>query len=117
MTGGKRLPPDVLEQIVARTDGVPLFVEELTKTVLESGLLRDAGDRYLTTGPLPPPAIPSSLHDSLMARLDRSAPMREAAQIGAAIGREFRHDLLSAVAPTGIDLNDALAELVASGLT
>ena len=116
VTGGKRLPPDVLEQIVARTDGVPLFVEELTKTVLESGLLRDAGDRYVTIGPLPPPAIPSSLHDSLMARLDRSAPMRNAAQIGAAIGREFRHDLLSAVAPTGIDVNDALAELVASGL-
>ena len=116
VTGGKRLPPDVVEQIVARTDGVPLFAEELTKTVLESGLLRDAGDRYVTIGPLPPPAIPSSLHDSLMARLDRSAPMREAAQIGAAIGREFRHDLLSAVAPTGIDVSDALAELVASGL-
>ena len=101
VTGGKRLPPEVLEQIVVRTDGVPLFVEELTKTVLESGLLRDAGDRYVTTGPLPPPAIPSTLHDSLMARLDRSAPMREVAQIGAAIGREFPHELLAAVAPTG----------------
>ena len=117
MTGGKKLPPDVLDQIVARTDGVPLFVEELTKTVLESGLLRDAGDRYLTTGPLPPPAIPSTLHDSLMARLDRSAPMREVAQIGAAIGREFPHDLLAAVAPTDtVALDGALAELVASGL-
>ena len=117
VTGGKKLPPDVLEQIVARTDGVPLFVEELTKTVLESGLLRDAGDRYLTTGPLPPPAIPSTLHDSLMARLDRSAPMREVAQIGAAIGREFPHDLLAAVAPTDtVALDGALAELVASGL-
>ena len=89
VTGGKPLPPEVLDQIVARTDGVPLFVEELTKTVLESGLLRDAGDRYVLTGPLPPLAIPSTLHDSLMARLDRSAPMKEVAQIGAAIGREF----------------------------
>ena len=117
VTGGKRLPPEVLEEIVARTDGVPLFIEELTKTVLESGLLRDAGDRYVTTGPLPPPAIPSTLHDSLMARLDRSAPMREVAQVGAAIGREFPHDLLAAVAPTGGDaLDAALGELVASGL-
>jgi class 3 adenylate cyclase/predicted ATPase len=117
VTGGKALPPEVLEEIVARTDGVPLFIEELTRTVLESGLLRDAGDRYVTTGPLPPPAIPSTLHDSLMARLDRSAPMREVAQIGAAIGREFRHDLLAAVAPTGTDdVNAALGELVASGL-
>lgn len=117
VTGGKALPPEVLEEIVARTDGVPLFVEELTKTVLESGLLRDAGDRYVTTGPLPPPAIPSTLHDSLMARLDRSAPMREVAQVGAAIGREFPHDLLAAVAPTGAAaLDAALAELVASGL-
>ena len=117
VTGGKTLPPEVLEEIVARTDGVPLFIEELTKTVLESGLLRDAGDRYVTTGPLPPPAIPSTLHDSLMARLDRSAPMREMAQIGAAIGREFPHELLAAVAPTGgVALVAALAELVASGL-
>ena len=70
-------------QIVAKTDGVPLFVEELTKAVLESGLLTDAGDRYELAGPLPPLAIPTTLHDSLMARLDRSAPVKEVAQIGA----------------------------------
>ena len=80
---------EVVEQIVARTDGVPLFVEELTKTVLESGLLADAGDRYELSGPLPPLAIPTTLHDSLMARLDRLAPVKEVAQIGAVIGREF----------------------------
>jgi class 3 adenylate cyclase len=71
LTGGKPLPATVVEQIVARTDGVPLFVEELTKTVLESGLLRDAGDHYELSGPLPPLAIPTTLHDSLLARLDR----------------------------------------------
>ena len=96
---GKALPDEVVEQIVARTDGVPLFVEELTKTVLESGLLRDAGDRYELSGPLPPLAIPATLHDSLMARLDRLAPVKEVAQIGAVIGREFCHELLAAVAP------------------
>ena len=71
VTGGKELPAEVYEQIISKTDGVPLFVEELTKTVLESGLLQDAGDRYVTVGPLPRLAIPATLHDSLMARLDR----------------------------------------------
>ena len=89
VTGDKPLPTEIVEQIVARTDGVPLFVEELTKTVLESGLLADAGDRYELAGPLPPLAIPTTLHDSLMARLDRLAPVKEVAQIGAVIGREF----------------------------
>ena len=99
VTGEKPLPAEVVEQIVARTDGVPLFVEELTKTVLESGLLADAGDHYELSGPLPPLAIPTTLHDSLMARLDRLAPVKEVAQIGAVIGREFSHDLLAAVSP------------------
>ena len=99
VTGGKPLPAAVVEQIVAHTDGVPLFVEELTKTVLESGLLEDAGDRYELAGPLPPLAIPTTLHDSLMARLDRLAPVKEVAQIGAVIGREFSHELLAAVSP------------------
>ena len=76
MTGrvahGKALPAEVVEQVVAKTDGVPLFVEELTKMVLESGLLQERDDRYTLTGPLPPLAIPATLHDSLMARLDRS---------------------------------------------
>ena len=68
---------------------MPLFVEELTKTVIESGLLIDAGDHYVLSGPLPPFAIPSTLQDSLMARLDRLAPVKEVAQIGACIGRVF----------------------------
>jgi class 3 adenylate cyclase/predicted ATPase len=98
VTGAKPLPAEIVEQIVARTDGVPLFVEELTKTVLESGLLTDAGDHYELSGPLPPLAIPTTLHDSLMARLDRLAPVKEVAQTAAVIGREFSHELLAAVA-------------------
>ena len=102
---------------MARTDGVPLFVEELTKTVLELGLLTDAGDHYELAGPLPPLAIPTTLHDSLMARLDRLAPVKEVAQIGAVIGREFSHELLAAVAPMSANqLADALEQLVSSEL-
>src|SRR5262249_33568206 len=71
VTGGKTLPSEVVRQIVSKTDGVPLFVEELTKMVLESELLREADGRYELTGPLPPLAIPTTLQDSLMARLDR----------------------------------------------
>src|SRR5262249_5924588 len=101
----------------AKTDGVPLFLEELTRTILESGFLRDAGDRYALTGPLPPLAIPATLQDSLAARLDRLAPVKEVAQVGAAIGREFAYELLSAVAPMRDgDLVDALHQLVAAGL-
>ena len=73
---GKALPPEVVEQIVAKTDGVPLFIEELTKMVLESGLLQERDDRYALAGPLPPLAIPATLHDSLMARLDRLATVK-----------------------------------------
>jgi class 3 adenylate cyclase len=117
VTGDKPLPAEIVEQIVARTDGVPLFVEELTKTVLESGLLADAGDHYELSGPLPPLAIPTTLHDSLMARLDRLAPVKEVAQTGAVIGREFSHELLAAVAPISANqLGDALEQLVSSEL-
>jgi class 3 adenylate cyclase/predicted ATPase len=117
VTGDKPLPAAIIDQIVARTDGIPLFVEELTKTVLESGLLADAGDHYELSGPLPPLAIPTTLHDSLMARLDRLAPVKEIAQIGAAIGREFSHELLTAVAPmSASQLADALEQLVRSEL-
>ena len=117
VTGAKPLPAEIVEQIVARTDGVPLFVEELTKTVLKSGLLADSGDHYELSGPLPPLAIPATLHDSLMARLDRLAPVKEIAQIGAVIGREFAHDLLAAVSPLPADqLGEALDQLVASEL-
>ncbi len=96
---GKVLPPEVVEQIVAKTDGVPLFVEELTKMVLESGLLQERDERYELTGPLHPLAIPATLHDSLMARLDRLASVKGLAQLGATLGREFAYDLLQAVAP------------------
>jgi predicted ATPase len=114
---GKELPAEVLEPIISKTDGVPLFVEELTKMVLESGLLRYAGDRYITVGPLPRLAIPTTLHDSLMARLDRLGAIKEIAQIGAAIGREFTYRLLAAVAPiSGIALQSALAQLTRAGL-
>jgi predicted ATPase/class 3 adenylate cyclase len=96
---GKALPPEVVEQVVAKTDGVPLFVEELTKMVLESGLLQAQGDCYTLTGPLPPLAIPATLHDSLMARLDRLATVKAIAQLGATLGREFSYALLQAVSP------------------
>jgi predicted ATPase/class 3 adenylate cyclase len=112
LTGGKVLPPELERQIVARTDGVPLFVEELTKAVLESGLLREEDDRYVLLGPLPPLAIPATLHDSLTARLDRLVPVKEVAQIGAAIGREFSYELLALIAPLREnELHEALARL------
>jgi len=85
--------------VVAKTDGVPLFVEELTKMVLESGLLQEGAERYELTGPLPPLAIPATLHDSLMARLDRLATVKGLAQLGATLGREFSYELLQAVSP------------------
>jgi predicted ATPase/class 3 adenylate cyclase len=96
---GKALPPEVVEQVVAKTDGVPLFVEELTKMVLESGLLQERAGRYELTGPLPPLAIPTTLHDSLTARLDRLAAVKAMAQLGATLGREFSYALLHAVSP------------------
>ncbi|RXH33484.1 adenylate/guanylate cyclase domain-containing protein [Bradyrhizobium zhanjiangense] len=117
ITGGKLLPHEVLEQILAKTDGVPLFVEELTKTVLESGLLKDRGSYYELVGPLPPLAIPTTLQDSLMARLDRLAPVKEVAQIAACIGREFGYNLLKAVTPLSEDaLQRAIDELLEAEL-
>jgi hypothetical protein len=117
VVGDKALPDAVAAQIVAKTDGVPLFVEELTKAVLESGLLSDAGDRWELAGPLPPLAIPATLHDSLLARLDRLAPVKEIAQTAAAIGREFSHELLAAVSRLPEDeLDAALDQLVGSEL-
>jgi predicted ATPase/DNA-binding winged helix-turn-helix (wHTH) protein len=117
IAGGKALPDEVVARIAERTDGVPLFVEELTKGVLESGVLRETADRYVLDRALPPFAIPMSLHDSLMERLDRLAPVRRVAQIGAAIGRQFSYALLRAVAPLPEDaLQAALAQLVASEL-
>src|SRR3989475_1398189 len=97
VTGGKRLPTAVVEQIVAKTDGVPLFVEELTKMVLESGLVREAEGGYVLSGPLQPLAIPATLQDSLMARLDRLLTAKGIAQLGAVLGRQFSFELLQAV--------------------
>jgi predicted ATPase/class 3 adenylate cyclase len=117
LSGGKALPPAVLDQIVAKTDGVPLFVEELTRAVLETNLLRDEGDHYALAGPLPPMAIPTTLQESLLARLDRLAPAREVTQVAAAIGREFSHELLAiATALPESELLAALDDLVGAGL-
>jgi len=98
VTGGKTLPKEIADQIIDRTDGVPLFIEELTKSVLESGSMTDDGDHYSVNGPAVPLAIPTTLQASLLARLDRLAPTREVVQIAAALGRQFSHDLISAVA-------------------
>ena len=117
VTKGKALPNAVLEQVLAHTDGVPLFIEELTSTLLESGLLRETTDCYVLDGPLPPLAIPTTLQASLVARLDRLASVKDVAQIGAAIGREFSHELIAAVSAWApIDLDAALERLTASGL-
>jgi class 3 adenylate cyclase/predicted ATPase len=99
MTGGKPLPTEVLQHVVTNTDGVPLFVEELTKTILESGILRETEAHYELTGPLPTLAIPTTLHDALMARLDRLSTVKAVAQLGATLGRTFAYDLLQAVTP------------------
>ena len=113
VTGGKALPREIADQIIDRTDGVPLFIEELTKAVLESGVLTDAGDRYAVAGQPPLVAIPASLNASLLERLDRLAPVREVAQIAAALGRQFSHELISAVAAIPRQqLDDALEQLV-----
>jgi class 3 adenylate cyclase/predicted ATPase len=115
--GGKALPAEVVQQVVAKTDGVPLFVEELTKMVLESELLRERGDHYELTGPLPPLAIPATLQDSLMARLDRLATVKEVAQLGATLGREFTYELIQAVSPLSEEtLQRELAKLVEAEL-
>jgi class 3 adenylate cyclase/predicted ATPase len=117
IVGHKRLPSELVDEIVGRTDGVPLFIEELTKAVLESGLLREEEDRFVLSGPPPPLAVPTSLHASLLARLDRLAPVKEVAQMGAAIGREFSYQLLSAVAHLpDQELQRALDQLVDAGL-
>jgi class 3 adenylate cyclase/tetratricopeptide (TPR) repeat protein len=112
VTGGRTLPAEVMKQIVAKTDGNALFVEELTKAVLEAGILVEGDGDYRLDGPLPPLAIPETLQDSLMSRLDRLAPVKAIGQIGAVIGREFSYSLLQAVA--GRDetaLKHALAQL------
>jgi class 3 adenylate cyclase len=112
VTVGRKLPGEMMAQIIEKTDGVPLFVEELTKMVLESGLLVENAGRYRLESPLPPLAIPATLQDSLMARLDRLAPVKEVAQIGAAIGRDFSYTLLRCVAGRDdLTLRAALTQL------
>jgi class 3 adenylate cyclase/predicted ATPase len=116
IVGDRELPPDVTAEIVERTDGIPLFVEEMTKAVLEAGG-EDAARRAVAATPSSALAVPASLHASLMARLDRLGPAKEIAQIGSAIGREFSYALLSAVArKSEADLRSALDRLVQAGL-
>jgi class 3 adenylate cyclase/tetratricopeptide (TPR) repeat protein len=117
VAGGKDLPEDITRQILAKTDGVALFIEELTKTVLESGLLREETTAYALDNPLPDLAIPSTLRDSLMARLDRLLPVKEIAQAGACIGREFSHELLRTVtAIPDSELEHGLEQLIENQL-
>nr|WP_246669600.1 BTAD domain-containing putative transcriptional regulator [Bradyrhizobium sp. KBS0725] len=114
---GRSLPDEVVEQVLARADGVPLFIEELTSALLESGVLRETTDCYVLDGTLPTLAMPLTLQASLVARLDRVVSARDTAQIGAAIGREFSHELIGAVSTLrATDLNAALERLMASGL-
>src|SRR5262249_7204181 len=115
--GDKTLPAEVVEHIVTKTDGVPLFVKELTKMLLESTLLRDEGGRYALTGPLSAVAIPTTLQDSLMARLDRLPAVRVVAQLGAVLGREFEYETLQALATMDdATLQAGLAQLVEAEL-
>jgi class 3 adenylate cyclase/tetratricopeptide (TPR) repeat protein len=113
VTRGRKLPPEVLEHIVMRTDGVPLYAEELTKTLLDCGALELVGDSFRLTRPLPSLSIPESLHDSLMARLDRLSDVKDVAHLAATLGRVFSHDLLTAVSPLDpATLSHALEQLV-----
>ena len=113
LTGNKTLPDALLDEITAKTDGVPLFVEELTKTILESGLLHETDTSFELRESFSSLSIPISLHDSLMARLDRLQPVKEVAQTAACIGREFDYGLLSAVSPLPQpELDMALEKLI-----
>jgi tetratricopeptide (TPR) repeat protein len=98
MTGGKPLPAAVLQHLVEKSDGVPLYVEEMTKAILEAGVLQETEEHYALTGPLTALTIPSTLQDALMARLDRLGPAKSVAQLGATLGRQFAYALLQAVA-------------------
>src|SRR6202040_2840737 len=116
LVGNKELPADVMAEIVERTDGIPLFVEEMTKAVLEAES-EGAARRAVAAVPSTALAVPASLHASLMARLDRLGPAKKLAQVGAAIGREFSHALLASVArETEAELESALDRLIQAGL-
>ncbi|MSR13256.1 MAG: hypothetical protein EXR86_01580 [Gammaproteobacteria bacterium] len=117
LTYDKALPAELLEQILAKTDGVPLYVEEATKSILESGTLKEVGGRYAYVGSAHTFTIPATLRDSLVARLDRVPEVKEIAQIGAVIGREFSYELIAAVASRATpELDRALDQLTESGL-
>lgn len=117
IAGGRSLPDELLDEIAAKTDGVPLFIEELTKTVLESGALKKTATTYELKGPLNKLTIPTTLHDSLMARLDRLQPVKEVAQMAACIGREFSYSLLESISPLMPDvLQQALDQLISAEL-
>ena len=112
---GKGLPDEVVQQLLTKSDGVPLYIEEMTKNLVESGLLTERDGRYELTGPLPDMAIPSSLQDSFAARLDRLAPVRELAQVGAVLGRDFSYELIQAVSQMqDPKLQDGLGRLSAA---
>jgi class 3 adenylate cyclase/tetratricopeptide (TPR) repeat protein len=115
--GGKSLPPEILEHILQKSDGNPLYVEELTKATMESGLMLEQGGRYVLTGPMRTLAVPSTLHDSLLARLDRLSVAKEVVQAGAAIGREFAYNVLASLLPLAPDeLQATLGRLTEAGL-
>ena len=117
VTGGKPLPSELMAEISSKTDGIPLFVEEFTKMVVESDWLQETDGHYALTGPLPTLSIPSTLQDSLMARLDRQPTAKAVAQRGATIGREFSYALVAAIAPLDkATLNEGLQQLVAAEL-
>ena len=117
LAGGKSVPADVLEHIASKADGVPLYVEELTKAILGSEVLEEQADRYVLNGSLADMRIPSTLQDSLMARLDRVPLLREMAQIGAVLGREFPYEMLQALASREDSiLQDGLGQLVENEL-
>jgi predicted ATPase len=117
LTGDKALPAEVVQHLVTRTDGVPLFVEELTRMFLESGRLREEGDHYVLTGPLASVPIPTTLPDALMARLDRLPAAKAVAQLGAVLGREFSYALIQAIASLDeVTLQARLEQLVAAEL-
>ena len=115
--GGKALPTEVVQHIVTKTDGVPLYVEELTKVLLASSLLREEAGQYVLTGPLRTVTIPDTLQDALMARLDQLPAPKEVAQLGAVLGREFTYELVRSIAPQDENsLKAALEQLVAAEL-
>jgi predicted ATPase len=116
VTDNKALPATIKQNIVERTDGIPLFIEEMTKALLEAGG-QEGAERAVASIPAPSLAIPASLHASLMARLDRLGPAKEVAQIGAVIGREFSHALVARVArKEEVALRAALDDLTGAGL-